>query len=57
MKTSRVYRNIHPNTQPFPNRANCMKSFEKEGKHFIIVGYDSGDLFVYGFVDKEEWKE
>ncbi len=46
-----VYRNIHPSKQPYPNRANCVKTFTKNNKSYIIVGYDSGDLIIYASKD------
>lgn len=50
-----VFRNIHPQKQPYPNRANCIKAFDVQGKFYIVVGYDSGDLVVYASTDKLEW--
>lgn len=52
-----VYRNIHPSKQPYPNRANCVKTFHENEKKYILVGYDNGDLTVYGSVDCKEWTE
>jgi hypothetical protein len=52
-----VFRNIHPKKQPYPNRANTIKTFQSTQKHYIIVGYDSGDLVVYGSTDMLEWTE
>lgn len=52
-----VTKNIHPKKQPYPNRANCIKTLVSGEKHYIIVGYDSGDLVVYASTDKLEWVE
>ncbi len=46
-----VTRNLHPKKHPYPNRANCIKTFQSGLKHYVIVGYDSGDLVVYGSSD------
>ena len=47
-----VYRNIHPQKKPYPHRANCIKTFKRDQKFYIVVGYDSGDLVVYASNDK-----
>lgn len=46
-----VFRNLHPTKQPYPNRANCVKAFVRDGRQYVVVGYDSGDVIVYGSKD------